>query len=114
MEMNINKVYHNYIIKIVIFSIFLYKRNFRQPTLYKTLVNSFLKKRLPWEIDLDIDTGERLTQQQERELFLVQILDDIEIDYLNNVIVTFRTPMKRISFDINLKKEEKYMKYIFS
>jgi hypothetical protein len=114
MDFNINKIYHNYITKMVVFSIFLYKRNFRQPNVYKTLVLNFLKKRIPWDIDLDIDTGERLEKIDERELFLIQILEDIEIDYLNNVIVTFRTPIKKITIDIDLTKEEKYMKYVFS
>jgi hypothetical protein len=114
MELNINKINHVYIIKVVIFAVFLYKRNFRQPNIYTTLVNNFLKKRLPWDINLEIDTGERFTKEEEREIFITHILEDIEIDYLNNVIVSFRTPIKKTTININLKQEEKYMNYIYS
>ncbi len=99
---------------MVIFSVFTFKRNFRQPTIYKTLVINFLKKRIPWDIELDINTGERLTKTEERDLFLIQILEDVEIDYLNNVIITFKTPIRKVTIDVDLTKEEKYMKYIFS
>jgi hypothetical protein len=114
MEANINRLYHNYIIKMVIFTIFLYKRSFKQATLFQTLVTSFLKKRLPWNINLSIDVGERLPKELEREIYIIQILEDIEVDYLNNVVVTFRTPITTVKLNINLKEEEKYMKYIYS
>ena len=114
MESNINRLYHNYIIRMVIFTIFLYKRNFRQHTLFQNLVIGFLKKRLPWSIDLSIDTSDRLPKEMERQLYIIQLLEDIEIDYLNNVIVSFKTPITNVTLNINLKEEEKYMKYIYS
>jgi hypothetical protein len=114
METNINRLYHNYIIKMVIFTIFLYKRNFRQATMFQNLVISFLKKRLPWDINLSIDTSNRLPKEMERQIYIIQLLEDIEIDYLNNVIVSFKTPITNVTLNINLKEEEKYMKYIYS
>ncbi len=44
MKLEINEIYHNYIIKIVIFAVFLYKNMIRQPSTYKLTVLSFVKK----------------------------------------------------------------------
>lgn len=99
---------------MVIFSVFLYKRHFRQPNLFQNLVIIFLKKRIPWKIDLWVDTSDRVSKELEREIYIIHLLDDIEIDYLNNVIVSFKTPITDVTLNINLKEEEKYMKYIYS
>lgn len=94
MKLDINEVYHQYIIKVVIFSLFLYKRQIRQPNVYKMSVISFVKKRLPWKINILIDTGIRLDKDDERDLILNQLLEGIESDYLTKVTVTFNTPLK--------------------
>jgi len=114
MKLDINEIYHNYIIKVVIFSLFLYKRQFRQPSVYKMSVIAFVKKRLPWEINLTIDTGDRLDKVDERELMIEQLLSGVETDYLKKVKVTFNTPLKVVTMDINLSNEEKYEKFIYS
>jgi hypothetical protein len=89
MKLDINEVYHQYIIKVVIFSLFLYKRQIRQPNVYKLSVMAFVRKRLPWKVNINIDTGIRLDKDDERDLILDQILEGVETDYLSKVTVTF-------------------------
>jgi hypothetical protein len=114
MKLDINKVYHQYIIKVVIFSLFLYKRQIRQPNVYKLSVISFLKKRLPWKINITIDTGIRLDKDDERNLILDQILEGLKTDYLTKVTVKFSTPLKDVTLEVDLSDETKYEKFIYS
>jgi hypothetical protein len=113
MKLDINEVYHQYIIKVVIFSLFLYKRQIRQPNVYKMSVISFVKKRLPWKINILIDTGIRLDKDDERDLILNQLLEGIESDYLTKVTVTFNTPLKEVTMEVDLADELKYEKFIY-
>jgi hypothetical protein len=113
MKLDINEVYHQYIIKIVIFSIFLFKRQIRQPNVFKQSVIGFTKKRLPWAIELKIDTGLKLPKEDERDILLDELLDGIESDYLSIVTITFTTPMKETTMEIDLKDEEKYEEFIY-
>lgn len=114
MKLEINEIYHNYIIKIVIFALFLYKRQIRQPNVYKISVMRFTIKRLPWKINLIIDTGIKLDKEDERELILDEILNGIESDYLSTVTITFTTPLKETTMVIDLSDESKYEEYLYS
>jgi hypothetical protein len=114
MKLDINEVYHQYIIKVVIFSLFLYKRQIRQPNVYKLSVMAFVRKRLPWKVNINIDTGIRLDKDDERDLILDQILEGVETDYLSKVTVTFNTPLRDVTMEIDLLDEKKYEKFIYS
>jgi hypothetical protein len=114
MKLDINQVYHQYIIKVVIFSLFLYKRQIRQPNVYRMSVVAFVKKRLPWKVNINIDTGIRLDKDDERDLILDQILEGVETDYLSKVTVTFNTPLRDVTMEIDLLDEKKYEKFIYS
>ena len=114
MKLDINEIYHNYIIKIVIFALFLYKRQIRQPNVYKISVIRFTIKRLPWKINLVIDTGIKLDKEDERDLIIDEILNGIESDYLSTVTVTFTTPLKETTMMIDLSDERKYEEYLYS
>ena len=114
MKLDINEIYHNYIIKIVIFALFLYKRQIRQPNVYKISVIKFTIKRLPWKINLVIDTGLKLDKEDERDLIIDEILNGIESDYLSTVTVTFTTPLKETTMLIDLSDESKYEEYLYS
>ena len=114
MKLDINEIYHNYIIKIVIFALFLYKRQIRQPNVYKVSVMRFTIKRLPWKINLVIDTGIKLDKEDERDLIIDEILNGIESDYLSTVTVTFTTPLKETTMMIDLSDERKYEEYLYS
>jgi hypothetical protein len=113
MKLDINEIYHNYIVRIVIFSLFLYKRQIRQPNVFKLSVDSFIKKRLPWKINLIIDTGIKMAKEEEREILLNELLEGLESDWLSTVTVTFTTPLKEITLEVNLKDEEKYQKFLY-
>ena len=109
-----NEIYHNYIVRIVIFALFTFKRQIRQPNVYKISVITFTIKRLPWKINLVIDTGLKLNKEDEREILLNELLEGIETDYLSTVVVTFVTPLKEVTMSIDLSDEEKYSHYLYS
>jgi hypothetical protein len=113
MKLDINEVYHNYIIRIVIFALFTYKRLIRKPQIYIISVVSFVEKRLPWKINLIIDVGLRVSKAEERTIFIDELLSDVKSDYLSFVTVTFRTPLKEITMKIDLSDESKYEKYLY-
>ena len=114
MKLDINEVYHQYITKVVIFAIFLFKRQIRQPNVYKMSVQTYVNKRLPWKINLRIDAGERLNKEDERDLLLDELLNGVENDYLSYVLITFSTPLKETIMEINIKDENKYEKFLYS
>ena len=114
MKLDMNEIYHNYIVRIVIFALFTFKRQIRQPNVYKISVIKFTIKRLPWKINLVIDTGLKLDKEDEREILLEEILNGVESDYLSIVTVTFSTPLKEVTMNIDLSDEEKYSHYLYS
>jgi len=114
MKLDVNQVYHQYITRIVIFSLFLFKRQLRQPAVYKQSVLSYVNRRLAWKINLSIDTGEKLDKQSERDLLLDELLNGVESDYLTYVTVTYTTPLKETVMEINLRDESKYEKFLYS
>ena len=114
MKLDMNEIYHNYIVRIVIFALFTFKRQIRQPNVYKISVITFTIKRLPWKINLVIDTGLKLNKEDEREILLNELLEGIETDYLSTVVVTFVTPLKEVTMSIDLSDEEKYSHYLYS
>lgn len=114
MKLDINEVYHQYILRIVIFSLFANKSLIRQPNVYKQAVFTFLKKRLPWKIYLSIDTGEQLSLDEERELILDELLYGIKTDHLKVIIIKFTTPLKDVRMAIDLANENKYQTFLYS
>lgn len=114
MKLEINEVYHQYIVRVVIFALFTFKRQIRQPNVYKISVIRFTIKRLPWKINLVIDTGIKLDKEDERDLIIDEILNGIESDYLSTVTVTFTTPLKETTMLIDLSDERKYEEYLYS
>jgi hypothetical protein len=77
-------------------------------------VITFTIKRLPWKINLIIDTGMKLDREEEREILLEELLNGVESDYLSTVTVTFTTPLKEITMNIDLSDEKKYEHYLYS
>mgnify|MGYP001346177260 FL=1 len=114
MKLDINEIYHQYIVRVVIFGLFLYKRQIRQPNVYKLSVISFTKKRLPWKINLVIDTGVQLDKEEQRDIILEELLNDVESDYMKSVTVTFTTPLKNTTMIIDLSDEDKYQNFLYS
>ena len=114
MKLDMNEIYHNYIVRVVIVALFTFKRQIRQPNVYKMSVITFTIKRLPWKINLIIDTGMKLDREEEREILLEELLNGVESDYLSTVTVTFTTPLKEITMNIDLSDEKKYEHYLYS
>jgi hypothetical protein len=114
MKLDMNEIYHNYIVRVVVFALFTFKRQIRKPNVYKMSVITFTIKRLPWKINLVIDTGLKLDKEDEREILLNELLEGIETDYLSTVVVTFITPLKEVTMSIDLSDEEKYEHYLYS
>jgi hypothetical protein len=114
MKLDINEIYQNYIIRVVLFALFTYKRQIRQPNVYKLSVLSYTRKRIPWKINLIIDTGLKLDKEDEREILLQELLDGVESDYLSTVTVTFTTPLKKVTIGVDLKSESKYEAFLYS
>jgi hypothetical protein len=114
MKLDINEVYHNYIVRVVIFALFTYKRQLRQHNVFRLSVDAFIKKRLPWKINLSIDYGIQMSKDEERDILLKEILEGVESDYLTTVTVTFTTPLKETTIEVDLRDEERYQKYLYS
>ena len=116
MKLDMNELYHNYITKVVIFALFLYKGQLRQPNVYRQSVGAFVAKRLPWKIKLRVETYEEwIDKDITRDLLLDELLDGKETpDELWSVGVRFTTPLKETLMEINLRDEARYEKYLYS
>lgn len=115
MKLEINELYHQYIIRMVIFALFMFKRQIRQPNVYKQSIDAFLKKRMPWKINLYIDLGDNLSKENERDLILDDLLEGIKTNHFNIVNVIFTTPLKKdCAMQIDISDEEKYSKFLYS
>jgi hypothetical protein len=113
MKLDINEINHNHIVKVVIFALFMYKRQIRNTPMYRISVLKFIKARIPWKIDLLIETEEKLDKLQEREIILAELLDGLKSDYLTKINVTFTTPLKTVTMEIDLNDEKKYEKFLY-
>lgn len=110
MELNIQKIKENYITRLVVFSIFLYKGMYGQLTAYNVAVTRFLDAKLGYHIDITIDTDKK-DKSELREEVLKELLDNyhsykiVRIEYyINNV-------SKSLLIDLN--DEERYENYLY-
>ena len=113
MKLDINEINHQHIVKVVIFALFLFKRQVRQPAVYRMSIMRFVRTRVPWKIDLIIRTEEKLGKEEEREIILSELLDGLESDYMTKVNVTFTTPIKTVNMEVDLSDEQKYEKFLY-
>ena len=110
-----NGVYHQYIMKVVIFAVFTFKRQLRQPNVYKQSVITFVNKRLPWKINLSIlINNEELSKEDERDLILEELLNNKKTNFLKIIFIKFKTPLKDVDMTIDLTNEEKYEKFLYN
>lgn len=115
MELDYQKIYHNFITRLVIFSVFLYKDLRREEEIYNQAVLSFLKKRIPHDINLYLEVGPKMTKEEERDLAISIILDnEEEKGILNLVVIKFKTGLKEVTLQVDLDKEEKYENYLYN
>lgn len=114
MKLDINEINHQLIKKMVIFSLFLFKRQIGDRVLYEKSVRDFIKKRIIWEIEFYM-TPFIIDKQESRQNRLDFILNKKTYDDPNLIVdVRFRTAMKLVELTIDLKEEDKYEKYIYT
>ena len=113
MKLDINEINHNHIVKVVIFALFMFKRQIRNTAVYRISVQKFVKTRIPWKIDLVIMTEEKLSVGDERQIILSELLDGIKSDYMSKVNVSFTTPLKVVNMEIDLNDEKKYEQFLY-
>jgi len=114
MKLDVNEVYHNYIIKIIIFASFLHKKHIRKQDVFKHYVLEYVGKRIPWKINLKIDFGEFVPIKEQRNQLLDELLYNKKSDYLSYITVSFNSPLKETVIKIDLRDEKKYEKFIYS
>ena len=116
MKLDYQEILHNYITRLVVFAIFLFKEQRRQESVYRESVRSFIKRRIRTDIDLTLEVGPKLTLEDQRDLQIETILNNFdETKFLNLVVVEFKTGFKeRVTLQINLNEEDKYESYLYS
>ncbi len=100
---------------MVIFSIFLFKRHLREPDVYDDYVNTFIKKRIIWDIDFYMKPI-IVDKTKDRESILNYYIngDKSWMDsQIHIVSVTFRTPLRVCKMDIDLRNESEYETFIY-
>lgn len=112
--MDYNKLLHNYIIRVVIFSAFLFKEKRKDENVYLLNMNKFIKNRINIDINLKISVGPKMSKLDHRETMINSLLNENDWGYLNLVTLEFTTPLKRVDMQIDLLEEEKYFNYIYS
>jgi len=115
MKLDINEVYHKYIIRVVIFALFTFKGQLRQPNVYKQSIDSFVKKRIPWKVELFIIIGnEGISKEEQRDLILDELLSNNKNDFLKNISIKIKTTFGEVELLVDLTNEEKYEKLLYS
>jgi hypothetical protein len=133
MDLDINKIYDNFIIKIVIFALFLHKsKRIKEPDLYIKEVTDFVSKKIGkgkqnGGFRMYINPGKPISIVQKRNHKILNVLKNIEMsgdspDYIedigghkggiNMVEVRLTTPLRTVDMFIDLDDEERYEKFL--
>jgi hypothetical protein len=99
---------------MVIFAVFLFKNYRREENAYHKMISNFLRRKVGYNINLQIEVGPKLPLQDSRESVIDGILNDEEITHLNLVVVYFKTGHKESTIQININEEEKYEEYLYA
>lgn len=114
MKLDYQEIQHNYITRLIIFALFLYKELRKHQSTYLFSVQSFIQKRINYDIELTLEVGPILTLDEQRNTQIESLLDDRECRVLNLVVVEFKTGFKdKITLQINLNEEEKYSNFLY-
>jgi hypothetical protein len=114
MKLDAQIIHHNYITRMVIFSVFLFKNYRNQESVYAQMINSFLKKKVHTKLQVELECGPKLATQDSRDTIIESLLNEDDFDHMNLVVVNFKTPLKEMSLQIDLNQEEKWNDYIYS
>jgi len=113
-KLDVQQINHNYITRMVIFSIFLFKKYRKEENVYNQMINNFLRRKIGYSIDLKIECGPKFSLEDQRELVIENILNDEDFDHMNLVVAQFKTALKQVNMQVDLNKEEKYEHYLYS
>lgn len=116
MELDYQKIQHNFITRIVIFGIFLYKNLRRQEKVYENSVRVFLRKRISQDIELSLEVGPKMPKDEIRNSLIDSIFDPDNkgVPLFHLVNVRFKTSLMDVNMQIDLNSEEKYEDYLYS
>ena len=114
MKLDIQQINHNYVTRMVIFSVFLFKNHRKEEKAYQIMITNFLRRKVGYKIDLKIECGPKFSLEDQRELVIENLLNDEEFDHMKLVVATFKTALKEVNIQIDLNKEEKYEHYLYS
>jgi hypothetical protein len=114
LKLDVQQINHNYITRMVIFSIFLFKKYRKEENVYNQMINNFLRRKIGYSIDLKIECGPKFSLEDQRELVIENILNDEDFDHMNLVVAQFKTALKQVNMQVDLNKEEKYEHYLYS
>lgn len=78
------------------------------------MINNFLRRKIGYNINLEIDVGPKFSIQEQRESIIDDLLNDQEVANLNLVVVKFKTSVKVAQIQINLNEEDKYEEYLYA
>jgi hypothetical protein len=114
MKLDAQIIHHNYITRMVIFSVFLFKNYRNQELVYSQMINGFLKKKVHTKLQVELECGPKLATQDSRDTIIESLLNEDDFDHMNLVVVNFKTPLKEMSLQIDLNQEEKWNDYLYS
>lgn len=112
MKLDVQLLSHNYITRMIIFSVFLYKKYRNDENIYEKAINNFLKRK-KININVEVEVGPKYSIEEQRESILEKLFNNDEIDRLNLIVVKYKTPIKEVNMQINISREDKYEDYLY-
>ena len=116
MRLDVNDINNNYIMRLVILAVFMYKEMRKQEHIYQEYIRSYIQKRLGYDPDIKIEVGPKMDKIDGRDQIINDILDDVDDEdrgVYNLVSISFKTGHKDVNMQINLNEEDKYESYIY-
>ncbi len=113
MRLDVQRINHNYVTRMVIYAIFLFKNYRKDENAYHQMILNFVRRKIGYNIDLKIEVGPKLSLEDQRESVIDNLLNDVDVDLMNLVVVKFKTGDKEANIQINLNNEEKYEEYLY-
>ena len=78
------------------------------------MINNFLRRKVGYQIHLKIEVGPKMSLQDQRDLVIDSLINDDDLNFMNLVVVEFKTGFKSVNLQIDLNEEDKYEQYLYS
>lgn len=111
MPLDLNTIQHNYIIRIVVFSIFLHKNDIGNKDLFVRNVERFLTSKIPSILSSFKISFPPISKEDRRLMVIDKILYD-DKNLLDLIVVSFSTPLKLVNLQIDISDEEKWENFL--